>query len=146
MVDIVMKKEKKLDQGYNKLKIYQKAHELAVKVHKMTLNLPKFEMFEEGSQIRRSSKSVSSNIIEGYALRKYKFEYIHYLFRAYASSMETVEHLEYIFETGSLKDKIIFDELMSGYSELNSMIYRFVGSVDKGHSTDIFHLTSNCRG
>ncbi len=44
-----MENEKKPDQGYKRLKIYQKAHELAVKVHKMTLSLPKFEMFEEGN-------------------------------------------------------------------------------------------------
>lgn len=132
-----MEKEKKLDQGYKKLKIYHKAHELGVKIHKMTLSLPKFEMYEEGSQIRRSSKSVSANIVEGYALRKYKAEYIHYLFRAYASSIETVEHLEYLFETESLKDKALFDIFVAEYSELNSMIYRFISSVDKGHNTNI---------
>ena len=67
------------NQGYKKLKIYRLAHDLAVRVHKMTVELPQFEMMEEGSQIRRSSKSVSSNIVEGYALRRYKQEYIHYL-------------------------------------------------------------------
>ncbi len=46
----VMEKEKRLAQGYKKLKIYRLAHDLAVRVHKMTLDLPKFEMFEEGSQ------------------------------------------------------------------------------------------------
>ena len=37
--------------GYKKLKIYCLAHDLAVRIHKMTLKLPRFEMFEEGSQI-----------------------------------------------------------------------------------------------
>ena len=138
-----MGKEESRDQGYKRLKIYQKAHELGVKIHKMTLNIPKFEMFEEGSQIRRSSKSVSSNIVEGYALRKYKAEYIRYLFRAYASSMETVEHLEYLFETCSLKDRVLFDGLMTEYSELNKMMYRFLAAVDRGHRTDILNLQSN---
>ena len=69
------------NQGYKKLKIYRLAHDLAVRGHKMKVELPKFEMMEEGSQIRRSSKSVSSNIGEGYALRRYKQEYIHYLTR-----------------------------------------------------------------
>jgi len=42
----------------------------------MTLNeLPKFEMYEEGSQIRRSSKSVRTNIVEGYGRRNYKLDY-----------------------------------------------------------------------
>ncbi len=54
--------------GYKKLRIYQKAHKLGLKIHKMSLDLPKFELYEEGSQIRRSSKSVSSNIVEGFSL------------------------------------------------------------------------------
>ena len=62
MGDVRLKMEDKNNQGYKKLKIYQLAHDLAVRVHKMTMDLPKFETFEEGSQIRRSSKSVSSNI------------------------------------------------------------------------------------
>ena len=88
-----------MDQGYKKLENYQLAHKLAVKVHEMTLALPSFEKFEEGDQARRSSKSVSSQIVEGYSLRKYKNEFLHYLYRAYGSSHETKEHLEYLFET-----------------------------------------------
>ena len=41
----------------------------------MTLdNLPKFEMYEEGSQIRRSSKAVASNIVEGFGRRLKAFK------------------------------------------------------------------------
>jgi hypothetical protein len=59
-------------QSYKDLEIYKKAHKLAVEIHKMSLELPKFEMFEEGGQIRRSSKSVKSNIVEGFGRRRYK--------------------------------------------------------------------------
>ena len=46
--------------SYRDLEIYQIAHRLAVEVHKTTLReLPKFETYEEASQIRRASKSVS---------------------------------------------------------------------------------------
>ena len=49
-------------QSYKDLEIYQIARVLAVRVHKMSLEkLPKFEMFEEGSQIRRSAKSIHTN-------------------------------------------------------------------------------------
>ena len=123
------------NQGYKKLKIYRLAHDLAVRVHKMSLKLPNFEMFEEGSQIRRSSKSVSNNIVEGYALRRYKQEYIHYLARALGSSLETVEHLDFLFETESLKDKDLYNQLSNEYQELNSMLYRFIGSVELQHDT-----------
>ena len=125
-------------EGYKKLKIWQLSHELGIKVHRMSLTLPKFEMFEEGSQIRRSSKSVSSNIVEGYGLRYYKAEYVHYLIRSYASSLETIEHLEYLYETGSLKDEESFQELTQSYKELNKMLFRFIESVKKQHESEIF--------
>jgi len=130
-----------VDSGYKKLKIYRTAHDLAIKVHQVTLQLPKFEMFEEGSQVRRSSKSISSNIVEGYGLRCYKAGYIHYLFRAYASSLETMEHLEYLYETGSLKDQDSFETIKQRYSELNRMIFKFVESVERQYDTSIFNST-----
>ena len=129
---------KKQEQGYHRLRIYNKAHELAVKVHNMTYSLPKFEMYEEGNQIRRSTKSISNNIIEGYALRKYKKEYIHFLYRAYASSEETIEHLKYLIETKSLKDDEIFIELKNGYYELNKMLFRFIEKIESEYKTPYF--------
>jgi len=124
--------------GYQKLEIYQLSHQLAVKVHQLSLCLPKFEFYEEGSQIRRSSKSVSSNIVEGFALRKYKNEYLHYLYRSYGSSEETVEHLRYLFETGSFGDKVVSDELVAEYRKLSAMIFNFIRSVERGHDTPAF--------
>lgn len=132
-----MKKSDDQNQGYKKLKIYNLAHDLAIRIHKMSMNLPKFEMFEEGSQIRRSSKSVSSNIVEGYALRRYKQEYIHYLVRALGSSLETVEHLEFLFKTESLTDKTLYESLHEEYEKLNSMLYSFIESVVSQHNTTL---------
>jgi four helix bundle protein len=121
------------DEGYKKLEIYKKSHELAVKVHAMTLTLPKFEMYEEGSQIRRSSKSVSSNIVEGYSLRKYKNEFLLYLNRAYASAEETIEHLQFLADTKSLKDEKLFKEIIEGYEEVCKMIFKFMQTVTNIH-------------
>ncbi len=58
--------------SYRDLEIYQESKRLAIEVHKLSLTLPKFELYEEGSQIRRSSKSVTSSIVEGYGRRLYK--------------------------------------------------------------------------
>ncbi len=52
-------KEKSQDQGYKRLKIYQKAHELGVKIHKIALKLPRYEMFEE----RRPDKSAFNELM-----------------------------------------------------------------------------------
>ncbi len=57
--------------SYKKLEVWQLARELVIDIHKMTLSeLPKFEMYEEGSQIRKSIKSVKSSIVEGYGRRR----------------------------------------------------------------------------
>ena len=43
--------------SYKKLQVWILSNELVIEIHNMTLNkLPKFEMFEEGNQIRRSIK------------------------------------------------------------------------------------------
>ena len=58
--------------SYRDLEVYKESKHLAIEVHKLSLTLPKFELYEEGSQIRRSSKSVTSMIVEGYGRRRYK--------------------------------------------------------------------------
>lgn len=124
--------------GYKKLKVYRQAHTLALKVHEMSLVLPKHELYEEGSQIRRSSKSVSSNIVEGFALRHYKNQYLRYLSLAYASSQETIEHLDYLFETGSLEDENLCRELSHDYDGLCGMLFNLIQAVFEKHDTNIF--------
>ncbi len=121
------------EQGYKRLEIYRLAHRLAVEVHRMTLALPRHELFEEGGQIRRSSKSVSAQIVEGYCLRKNKNEFLQYLNRAYASSHETVEHLEFLRETGSLSDEDLYRQLHEEYESLCRMIFRFIAGVAAEH-------------
>ena len=67
-------------QMYRDLDIFKLAMQLAVKAHDITINdLPHFEMYEEGSQLRRSSKSVVSNIVEGFGRRSYKNDFLKYL-------------------------------------------------------------------
>jgi len=70
--------------SYRDLQVYQLAKNLAIKIHKMSMSLPKHELYEEGSQIRRSSKSVAANIVEGYAKRDYKSDYLRSITIAWA--------------------------------------------------------------
>lgn len=116
--------------SYKKLKIWQSARTLSVEIHQMTLNLPKFELYETGSQIRRSSKSVRSNIVEGYGRRKYKSDFIRFLIYAHSSVDETRDHLETLFETGSLTDEKQFHHLSDLTDRTGKMIYRFMMSIE----------------
>jgi four helix bundle protein len=90
-------------------------------------------MYEEGSQIRRSSKSIRSNIVEGYGRRHYKQDFIRFLMYAHASCDETIDHLEILYETKSLKDNELFNILNKKLNELGSKINRFIQTVSKSH-------------
>ena len=123
--------------SYKKLEIWQIARELVIDIHIMSLkNLPKFEMFEEGGQIRKSIKSVKSTIVEGYGRRRYKQEFIRFLTYAIGSSDETIDHLETLFETGSLKDEGLFLSLSKRLDILGKKLNKFIRSVEKGHISE----------
>lgn len=116
--------------SYRNLEIYQLAHTLAISVHSMTVKkLPSFEMYEEGQQIRRSSKSVSANIVEGYCRRRYTNDYRRFIIYAHGSCEETIEHLEFLWETDSLKDGVLYNSLHSEYNRLGGKINTFLSRL-----------------
>ena len=84
--------------SYKELEIYKLAYDLAIKVHKASLKLPQFELYEQGSQIRRSTKSIRDNIAEGFGRRRYKAEFIRYLIYAQASCDEANNQATSIIE------------------------------------------------
>jgi len=93
-------------------------------------------MFEEGAQIRRSSKSVKSTIVEEYGRRRYKQEFIRFLTYALASNDETTDHLETLFETGSLTDRSLYDDLHERIDRLGKKLNLFMQSVQKRHISE----------
>ena len=122
---------------YKSLQIWELARSVVIKVHKMTLrDLPRFEMFEEGAQIRRSSKSVKSNIIEGYGRRRYKKDFIKFLTYSIASNDETIDHLETLFETESLTNEKLYNEIMEELVNLGKKLNRFIQSIERQHLTN----------
>ena len=112
--------------SYRDLDIYKDSKKLAIEIHLVSLNLPKFELYEEGSQIRRSSKSIASHIVEGYGRRRYKADFIKYLIFAQSECDETITHLDFLFETGSYKDEEKYNRLRSGYDTLSKKINKFI--------------------
>ena len=122
--------------NYKDLEIWQLSREVVIELHKMSLELPKFEMYEEGSQIRRSSKSVKANIVEGYGRRNYKNEYIRFITFALASNDETLDHLETLFEKRSLVDQNFYKEIHNKIEILGKKINRFLQSVQADHLSD----------
>jgi len=117
--------------SYQHFEIWQMARILVIDIHKMTLTeLPKFEMYEEGAQIRRSIKSVKANIVEGYCRRRYRQDYIRFLVIAHASCDETKDHLETLRETGSLLDDELYKDLHARVTKMSRAINGFIKGVE----------------
>ena len=117
--------------SYKDLEIYTLSYSQAIKVHEVTLKLPQYEQFEEGSQARRSSKGITSCIVEGYGRRRYKAEFIKFLIYAHASCDETILHLNFIKDSHQEKAEAC-KELIDSYEILGSKINRFIQSVEEG--------------
>ena len=120
--------------SYKKLEIWQISRELTIEIHKMTFILPKFEQFEEAQQIRRSSKTVRSNIVEGYGRRRYKADFIKFLIYSLSSNDETIDHLETLFETESLKDDALYNSLHLKLELLGKKLNNFIQAVERDHN------------
>jgi len=89
----------------SKLIVWQRSHELVLKIYEITKDFPKDEQFGLTSQIRRASVSIPSNIVEGKARNSNK-DYKRFLLIA-RGSLEEVKYqmllakdLKYIDEVG----------------------------------------------
>lgn len=87
-------------------------------------------MFEEGAQIRRSSKSVKSAIVEGYGRKRYKAEFVKFLVYSLGSNDETIDHLENLYNTKSLQDEASYYYLHAKLIILGKKINLFIKGVD----------------
>ena len=118
---------------YKNLKIWQNARQAAMEIHTMTFQkLPKFEHLEEGSQIRRSIKAVKSHIVEGFGRRRFRQEFIQHLTYAAAACDVTIDHLENLSESGSLKDSAVAGKIYENLTVLGKQINGFIKSIEKG--------------
>lgn len=117
--------------SYKNLEIWKLADDAVSEVHEMTLSeLPKFEMYEEGSQIRRSVKAVKSNIVEGYGRKRYKAEFVRFLVYALSSNDETIDHLQTLYKTKSLKNEELYNGIHNKLGILGKKINLFIRGVD----------------
>jgi four helix bundle protein len=120
---------------YTDLEIYQTGMILFFKVHPASLLLPKYELYELGSQIRRSADSVVSNIVEGYGRKRYKAEFIRFLVFSHGSCLEVKNHLKKIdiLYPGTIPE---IDTYINEYDILGAKIYSFINYVEKNWKTN----------
>ncbi len=109
---------------FKEMPIWQKAMEIAEKVHKVTADLPRNEDYGFTSQMRRSALSVSANIAEAFG-RNHTLDKINFYYMARGSLAETQSHLEYGKRVGYINAKQVNEmenDLCSIYKEINKII------------------------
>ena len=111
-----------------KLDVWKLAHELVLKVYKITGNFPKTEQFGLTNQLRRSVASIPANIVEGQA-RQYKKEYIQFLYISKASAEETHYHLFLAKDLGYLSEEE-YNLLQEICVRIKMMLYKLIRSIE----------------
>jgi len=113
---------------FRKLKVWQKAVDLATEIYEATDEYPKTEMYGLTSQIRRSVVSIGSNISEG-AGRRSKNEFRQFLNIAIGSCYELETQLM-ISQNLNYLEVELFEEFKELLTEIQKMIYSLSKSLE----------------
>ena len=101
-----------------------------MEIFRCTKQFPKDETYSLIDQIRRSSRSVSINIREGYAKRGYKQVFIRHLNDALGSSEETLAWLDFAYKANYI-NKEEYGELYKEYGVVGAMLYKLMNNWQK---------------
>ena len=102
---------------FENLKTWQESVRLVEIVYEETDKFPKDEKYALIDQIRRSSRSVCSNLAEGWFKRRYIAAFINKLTDAAQEASETQTWLEFALACGYI-DKAIFDQYFEQYEHI----------------------------
>lgn len=110
-----------MNAGFKSLKVYQMAYERAMKIFKLTKDFPKEELYSLSDQIRRSSRSVCTNIAEAYRKRIYPKHFSSKITDADGEASETTVWIDFSLDCGYIEQEI-HDELIAKYNEVGRML------------------------
>ena len=122
--------KKKCIRHFRDLDVYQKSFRIAMNIFKLTSQFPTAEKFSLVDQIRRSSRSVCSNLAEGWRKRKYEAVFRNKLSDAMQEASETQCWLEFAQACHYVKPET-FNQLDREYEEIIGMLYAMEGKADK---------------
>jgi len=116
--------------GHRDLKVYQLAYRLAMEIFTLSKSFPKEERYSLTGQIRRSSRSVATNIVEAFRKRRYPNMFVSKLADADGEAAETQVWVDFAHDCGYLSQKK-HDELIAGYEEVGKMVGGMMASPEK---------------
>ena len=116
--------------GHRDLKVYQLAYRLAMEIFTLSKSFPKEERYSLTGQIRRSSRSVATNIVEAFRKRRYPNMFVSKLADADGEAAETQVWVDFAHDCGYLSQEQ-HDELIGGYEEVGKMVGGMMASPEK---------------
>jgi four helix bundle protein len=119
-----------MDYSFKGLKVYQLSYELAMDIFEISKNFPKEEKYSLTDQIRRSSRSVCSNVAEAYRKRRYPKNFTSKISDADGEASETVVWINFAFDCKYISEEIK-DELLKKYAEVGKTLGSMANNPDK---------------
>ena len=115
--------------SFEDLEVYQKLLNLHLEVHHLTIGFPKHEMYELGSQLRRSSNSIAANLAEGWNNRHVGI-YLEGINRSLGELRETIHHLT-VGHKKSYYSRGMYESLKQRYEECGKMLNGLKRSLER---------------
>jgi four helix bundle protein len=122
-------KEKKLIRTHRDLDVYQRAFELAMRIFQETKSFPIEERYSLTDQIRRSSRSVCTNLAEAWRKRRYEASFVSKLSDAEAEAAETQVWTDFSVQCGYLR-KEVGKELSDAYDNILGKIVSLINDPE----------------
>jgi four helix bundle protein len=108
-------------QGFRGLRVYQLAFKLAMEIYKESKKFPREELYSLTDQIRRASRSVASNIGEGYRRKLYPKMFVSKIADADGEGTETQVWIEFAYACGYISAELRL-RWIEGYEEIGRML------------------------
>ena len=116
--------------SYKDLDVFQRAMNMAMEIFEITKGFPKEEQYSLTDQIRRSSRSVCTNISEAWRKRRYKAAFISKLSDAETEACETQVWVELSRRCKYLADTVA-SRLDKEYDHIMAQIVRMINEPEK---------------
>jgi len=120
------RKPTKKAKTFKDVEVWQKSHNLVLKIYKMTRDFPRYELFGLTSQIRRSGVSIPANIVEGFK-RKGNADKV----RFYNIAQASLEETRYYLILANDLEYANTEDLMRDIDEVARMLDGYVRAFDK---------------
>jgi len=117
-------------ESFKDLIVYQKAYKLAMEIFELSRGFPKEEKYSLTDQIRRSSRSVTSNLAEAWAKRRYEKSFVNKLTDSLGEEFETEVWIDYSKDCGYIQNET-HENLVNEYLEVRKILIAMINNPDK---------------